>query len=511
MKTLKVENQYQLCALNGEWLRRLKLNLNRMNTDEYSPVNVFKPLTYEWHGDWEGRTLLALSCLEELFGEDVVFSKDVWGKYVEHLNNGMYFGPVFDGASINEQQFAGNSWFLRSLCNEYEKSQDTKLYERIKTVVYELYIKASNRFLNYPIDFNVAENGGIIGELNVSFENWRISSDVGCLYISIDGLSHAYKIVKDPLLRGLIDKLIEMMNSTNVAEKNFQCHAFLSGIRGILRMGELIGEEYYKIAEELFAYYLKDNVNGVYEGSGVIGKPAPSEGCAVIDSAMIAIRLYLWNKNEKYLSLYRKILVNAIEVNQRSNGGFGCNKYVGKENPYLEILPEGKEAYWCCSMRGAEGLTDVVTHLYCAEEDVVELLTFADSEVLLWEGQTRIEQSTCYPRNGETVLKIKTKRPFRLRIRALGNYELQLNGKPFADEISVEIGESIWTLSMQAKKTEERFEGLFRYHLGDKVLCAKSEIVQGANELIPLTDFSLLSMDDLDTIKIRTLFNCPLK
>lgn len=511
MKTLKVENQYQLCALNGELLRRLKLNLNRINTDEYSPDNIFKPLTYEWCGDWEGRTLLAVSCLEELFGEEVVFSKSLWEKYVEHLNEGMYFGPVFEGECINEQQFAGNSWFLRSLCNEYEKSKDLKLYEQIKTVVYELYIKASDRFLNYPIDFDVAQNGGVIGELNVRFENWRISSDVGCLYISIDGLSHAYKIIKDPSLRRLIDKLIGMMYSTNIEEKNFQSHAFLSGIRGILRMGELEGEEYYKIVEELFAYYLKDSVNGVYEGSGVIGKPAPSEGCAVIDSAMIALRLYLWNKNEKYLSLYRKILVNAIEVNQRSNGGFGCNKYVGRENPYLEILPEGKEAYWCCSMRGAEGLTDVVKHLYCVEEDSVELLTFADSEVFFWEGQTRIQQSTCYPKSGETVLTIKTKRPFRLRIQALDNYELQVNKKPFQNEIFVGVGESVWILSMQAKIAEERFESLFRYRLGDKILCAKSEAVQEVRELIPLVDFSLLSMDDLDTIKIKTLFNFPLK
>ena len=45
---------------------------------------------------------------------------------------------------------------------------------------------------------------------------------------------------------------------------------------------------------------------------------------------------------------------------QRSNGGFGCDECIGSETAgvFLSTLENIYEAFWCCSMRGAEGLAN---------------------------------------------------------------------------------------------------------------------------------------------------------
>ena len=228
MKNRTEESGYTLLSVGGDIKRRLLLNVGRLNGEEYSEKNVYKPDSYEWYGDWEGRALLAVTSLGKYFEEISERRDELWSALDKHLNKDGYFGPPIDGKSVNEQQYAGNGWFLRALCLKYDITGSEEIKEKIRKAAYNLFVKSSEEFVKYPIDLNVDEHGGIVGQLNIKYKNWKISSDSGCLYISLDGLAEAYRILKDENILSVADLLIKMMNETTLGGKNFQCHAFLS-------------------------------------------------------------------------------------------------------------------------------------------------------------------------------------------------------------------------------------------------------------------------------------------
>lgn len=515
MKNKTEKNGYKLLSVGGDLKRRLLLNVDRMNSEEYAEKNVYKPASYEWYGDWEGRALLAVTSLGKYFDEISERRDMLWAALDKHLNKDGYFGPIVDGNSVNEQQYAGNGWFLRALCLEYDITGSEEIKEKIRKAALNLFVKSSEEFVKYPIDLNVDEQGGIIGQLNIKYKNWKISSDSGCLYISLDGLAEAYRILKDESILSVADLLIKMMNDTALNNKNFQCHAFLSGVRGIIKFGDMLGEKYYAIAERFYDYFAKANLNAVYEGSGTLGKQTPSEGCAVIDSEMISLRLYLHTGNPKYLGLYRKIVENALRVNQRANGGFGCNYFTGATHPYVEILPEGKEAFWCCTMRGAEGLTDIAENLYSVKGDTIEVLLPSESEVSFFDGKVIIKQKTSYPFTGETKFEIEAERPFKLTIKALSDYDVYIDEKLYNGELLEIKGTSSVTFVMKARFKKDVFEDKYRFFNGDLLLCSdggedscgQSSVIS----LLPIADFSTIPMETLDNARKRILFSNPSK
>ena len=52
-----------MIRFQGELGRRLRLNAERVGEPLYCAPDVFRPAEYDWHGDFEGRTLLALVSL----------------------------------------------------------------------------------------------------------------------------------------------------------------------------------------------------------------------------------------------------------------------------------------------------------------------------------------------------------------------------------------------------------------------------------------------------------------
>ena len=40
----------------------IDLNFIRLHGEDYSLENLFRPDSYDWPGDWEGRALLAFTC-----------------------------------------------------------------------------------------------------------------------------------------------------------------------------------------------------------------------------------------------------------------------------------------------------------------------------------------------------------------------------------------------------------------------------------------------------------------
>ena len=81
-----------------------------------------------------------------------------------------------------------------------------------------------------------------------------------------------------------------------------------------------------------------------------------TEPCAVVDSFILATKLYRLTNDEEYRTLARRIWFNGLQFCQRENGGAGPNTCVTNEQRILKI--RSYEAPFCCSMRYAEGLLE---------------------------------------------------------------------------------------------------------------------------------------------------------
>ena len=170
----------------------------------------------------------------------------------EHLNSRGYFGPVFE-QDIHEQQLSGHSWLLRGLCAHYEVFHDDYCLQAVRRIVENLYLPLSGRICSYPIQRNLSGDGGVSGSQIGTINRWILSSDIGCAFMSIDGLSHAYAITKDSRIRELTDEMIQVYLSIDKVALQAQTHCTLTAARGMVRMYAETGESGYLQGAEAIA------------------------------------------------------------------------------------------------------------------------------------------------------------------------------------------------------------------------------------------------------------------
>lgn len=94
--------------------------------------------------------------------------------------------------------------------------------------------------------------------------------------------------------------------------------------------------------------------------------------------------------------------------------------------PYLKV--HAPEAHWCCTMRGAEGLSQAVKYAYRLEQDTLFIPFFHQSE-LSWKKDTdkafALQQDTHYP-FGETDIPKSEKEHGRDKIIKTSDTALDL-------------------------------------------------------------------------------------
>lgn len=341
-----------------DFLRRVELNFGRLSSDMYANERVFRECEYAWEGDWEGRALLAFVCLKRLTGKEIPTLDYEITHLKEKTNEYGYFGKATDGKSVSEQLLSGNGWYLRGLCEYYRDTQDENIRTLIQSVVDNLYLRCEDLYDRYPTE-NRTEAGEVSGTLTQSADGWILSTDVGCAYIALDGLTAAYGILKSEKLKYFIDKQIARFLSVDKIKCCMQTHATLTACRAIIRMYLITQDGFYlEKAKDLFDFYTLYGMTLTYENFNWFGREDSwTEPCAVIDSLICSLYLYRALKDKRYLTLARRIYFNGINLGQRCNGGAGTNTCVTAENPVLKT--EMFEAYFCCTMRLSEGLYQV--------------------------------------------------------------------------------------------------------------------------------------------------------
>ena len=329
----------------------------RLKQEPYASENLFSPPEYDWPGDWEGRALLAYCRLYSLTGKKISAMDRIMEILPEKTNSQGYLGAVLDLNAIDEQQLSGHGWLLRGLMAYYELFQSQQAMEFARRIVQNLFLPALASYGFYPVERG-STGGGVYGNLSDKNGIWQLSTDIGCAFISLDGLAHYFAITKDKALEmPLAFAIWKFMHLDKVA-MNMQTHATLTAARGILKYYEVTEEEeYLAYVKEIFELYTKNGMTGTYENYNWFGdshEETWTEPCAVVDSMILALELYRITQESKYRILARRIWFNGLQFCQRPNGGVGPNTCVNKNNPYLQI--SFYDAVQCCTMRYPEGL-----------------------------------------------------------------------------------------------------------------------------------------------------------
>lgn len=335
--------------------KHIERSFKRLSDDIYSINRIWQNENYDWPGDFEGRALLAFACLYEITNEKIPCMDEMINDLLKHLNKEGYMGKIANGIA-DEQQLSGHSWLLRGLCEYYNIFKDEKSLKYANRIIKNLYLPLIDLYKAYPLNRNKSNEGGVSGSTYKTINNWKLSSDIGCAYMCLDGLTAYYEITKDNDVKKAIDLLINGFINLDRLALECQTHATLTGARGIMRLYKITNEKkYLDYVIEIFDFYIKHGMTLTYENFNWFNKnDSWTEPCAVVDSFILSLGLYEITNEKKYQTLASRIWFNGLLFCHRENGGAGPNTCVNLKQPYLNISMY--EAFFCCSMRYCEGL-----------------------------------------------------------------------------------------------------------------------------------------------------------
>ncbi len=390
-------------TLTGELAFRIGWNYSRLEAPLYRPESIFQADQQGWPGDWEGRTILALSFHEDITGRKAAWLDDILEALEAQWNPQGYLKEICLPDWVDEQQLSGHNWLLRGLLELYIRRQEEKFVRRAKTIVENLYLPLRGRFEGYPTE-NRAPQGAAAGHIASGANGWRLSTDVGCAFLSFDALAQYYGLFGGDPLRALLWEMFETFRRIDPVDCRLQTHATLSALRGILRFYETEGDPVLlEFVQDRFDLYLKAGMTANYANYNWFGRPLWTEPCAVVDSHMVAVHLFRHTRQGRYMALANQIYYNALLAAQRPNGGFGCDNCLGAGGQRVLRWAEGAyEAYWCCSMRGAEGLSFAAASAVLTERDRITITNYVPGTYRL--GDLTLTIRSRYPRENRLLL-----------------------------------------------------------------------------------------------------------
>lgn len=412
----------------GDLRRRLELNFGRLHDPEFSFEAATTAFTVrEAPGDWVGRTLLGLALDAQALGREAPRAEDIVQRWPEVCNERGYVGAMHPAGRADENQVGGHNAMLRGLCEYYRWKKSPQALAAIRRIIANLMLPTRGLYAEYPDHLLDKLKGGPVSGLTVENDGaWvGLSTDIGTVFFTLDGLTQAYTVDPAPELRALIETMMARYAQLDILALSAQTHATLTALRGILRWyGEVDPRpELLEIVRHRFALYL-DQARTEHHGNfNWFGRPDWTESCAIIDSFMLAVQLWQITRESAYIAEAHKIYHNAICHHQRPNGGFGCDHCTGSRGERFVQAFKWFEAPWCCSMRGAEGLA-------CAAHYAAFTDPAAPRDVWLpfyFEGATTVRAAgdmlglrvaSEYPYAGRltyTVTKAEGGTPWRLR------------------------------------------------------------------------------------------------
>ncbi|MBQ6254782.1 MAG: glycoside hydrolase family 127 protein [Bacteroidales bacterium] len=523
--------QMEQVLANRDLLARLHRNFDRMETEHYQPGNVF--LTEEesggWSGDTEGRTILALIMDARSTGRQPRYLDSILDRLPKKLNERGYLGPDFF-PNVSEQQLGGNCWLLNALSEHYLWKGDSTSLALLRSVAEGLYVPAKEYFARYPIDPSLRDTGGAAGTILATHDGWMLSSDVGAGLACLHGMVQAYDVLRLPALKESIDACVEAFRSIDPVEIKAHTHPYTLIMLGLLRYSDIIGDpSLVEWTERLWDICLEAGMSenfGCYNWLGRFN--TWTEPCAITDAFIVATELWRHTGRVRYRDVAEQIWFNALSYSQFNNGGFGLQNCPGDASGTSFLRPVNDEAWWCCTMRGAEGLARVSQYTWFTRGDDLFIGTLRPSAFKTGTpegGELTIDIDTEYPVSGTAVIRLSgdSSRKVRLHIPApkwTSGHALRVNGKRVrttrgdgflvTGELSagdvLEYSFRLKTWYDGPQTVSNNPEGTFRVFHGPVLLCSDEDIsFPRGSRIVPAGDggFQVKGTD----ISLHTLSN----
>lgn len=435
-------------TLNGRLRLPTERNLRRLHDPEYHFAATIKASTArEAPGDWVGRELLALTLYARLFHAVPPHLEEFVPRMPEAFNARGYIGEILPPGTADENQLGGHNALLRGLSEYFLWRGDERALAAIRSVVANLFVPAQPLFAKYPDktmkSLVKAEAVGLT--VRQPDGPWRgLSTDIGTVFFTLDGLTQAYLCERALELRALIETMIKRYRDIEPVGIGAQTHCTLSTLRGILRWWREVDRQPALLAlvQERYGLYRQHAETENHANYNWFGRPEWTEPCAVVDAFMLAVQLWDATGSAEFLEEAHRIFYNAFLPRQRPNGGFGCDLCVGaKDQHFLLTHPKIFEAPFCCSMRAAEGFASAASYAWWDNgSDAITLpFYFGDTvRVHLAEGDVELAQETEYPFAGRVKLKVvrgRSQAPVTLRCFAPSwsppeSFRVRRNGAP---------------------------------------------------------------------------------
>jgi hypothetical protein len=393
--------------VGGDLHKRILRNFDRLESQRFQPledVGCFRESKYSWPGDMEGRTILSLALLEQAVEREAVYLDKTLHMLPERMNEKGFFGEDFF-PQCDEQQLSGHGWFLRGLCELYLDGGDPDVRKMIENVVDHLVLPTAGKHTIYPIDpaERDKERGGYSGTVVADQGTWRLSSDIGCDFIFMDGVIQAAEVLGRKDLYPIIDEMVARFLEIDLVAIKAQTHATLTALRGLNRYAQLTGkDELIPEVEKRFKLYVDEASTENHMNYNWFGRPTHTEPCAFIDAFMVAVQLWQATGKTEYLEEAHQIYFNGMGHAQRANGGFGLEECSGAHDVFLEM--KAPEAWWCCTMRGSEGLVRAAEYSFMRDQSTLVLPFFNSGSVEFNGGVFDVESA--YPYCGKVEITV---------------------------------------------------------------------------------------------------------
>jgi DUF1680 family protein len=473
----------------GDLQARMEKNFDRLERADYRPAREY--LAPEWPGDFVGRVIYSLAALQRRTGRQARFLEG----FVESLgpltNARGYLGPAEE--VIDEQALSGHGWLIAGLVEHALLTGDERHLRTAERMVDGLIRPLRGRMHTYPRKPEERTfDGHIYGTTTNVKDGWRLSTDIGCAFISLEGLVRVAQATRRDDLNALIMEMHATFDAIDLVAVSAQLHASLAAARLFLTQHSVHPDPaLLATARRVYELFRQTAMTENYANYNWFRRPTWTEPCAIVDALLLASELFRHTGETHYLDDVHHIYFNGLGLAQKPHGGFGCDCCVGSEATFLYNLMY--DVVGCCNMRGALALTHLVDYSYLVGPQSVLVPVYFDSsaQIVFPAGTLALEQRTEYPLGGKveitvgsTTLGQPTALQFFIPPWTKGQFALFVNGQPVAGAAphGFASAEGVWqsgdriTLALpmelrtQPAMNPNALQGLFTYRHGPLVL-----------------------------------------
>ncbi len=224
--------------------------------------------------------------------------------------------------------------------------------------------------------------------------------------------------------RALLDPLAQTRDTLDGLHSNTQ----IPKVIGFNRLYELTGQANYSTAARFFWRTVVDNRTFATGGNGDgehffppadftrhLGSAKTMETCCTHNMLKLTRSLFALDPLAAYADYYERALYNSILASQDPDSGMMT--YFQPTRPgYLKLYCTPTDSFWCCTGSGMENHAKYGDSIYFRGADALYINLFVPSTLIWKEKGLRVAQTTRFPEQERTRLRLTLQRPLNLTL-----------------------------------------------------------------------------------------------